>query len=110
MSSSTTESLIRRYYEAFGRNDAEGMIACLSDDVAHDVNQGVRRPGKEAFRVFCAHMARCYEEKLENIVIMTSSDGARAAAEFNVNGAYIHTDEGLPPATGQTSSPPTCWK
>ena len=106
MSSATTETLIRRYYEAFDRGDAEGMIACLSDDIAHDVNQGVRRPGKEAFRVFCAHMARCYEEKLENIVIMTSSDGARASAEFNVKGAYIQTDEGLPPATGQSYALP----
>ena len=106
MSSATTETLIRRYYEAFDRGDAEGMIACLADDIAHDVNQGVRRPGKEAFRVFCAHMARCYEEKLENIVIMTSSDGARASAEFNVKGAYIQTDEGLPPATGQSYALP----
>ena len=102
MSQPETLALIQRYYEAFNRGDAEGMLACLAADVAHDVNQGVRRPGKEAFRVFCAHMSRCYEEKLENIVIMTSPDGGRAAAEFNVNGTYIATDEGLPPASGQT--------
>ena len=97
-----TEALIKRYYEAFNKGDAEGMLACLADDVAHDVNQGVRRPGKEAFRVFCTHMARCYQEQLQNIVIMASADGGRAAAEFNVHGAYLETDEGLPPAKGQT--------
>ncbi len=102
MSAAQTEALVRRYYEAFNRGDVEGMLACLSDDVLHDVNQGVRRPGKAAFRVFCGHMARCYQEALTNVVVMVSSDGRRAAAEFNVEGTYIETDEGLPEARGQT--------
>jgi steroid delta-isomerase-like uncharacterized protein len=33
---------------------------------------------------------------------MTSPCGTRAAAEFTVHGSYIGTDEGLPPATGQS--------
>ena len=78
------------------------MLACLSDDVRHDVNQGETRVGKPAFAEFLAHMARCYEERLEDIVIMTSPDGAQAAATFTVHGRYIATDEGLPPARGQT--------
>jgi steroid delta-isomerase-like uncharacterized protein len=102
----TSQSLIRSYYAAFNRGDTEGMLACLADDVVHDVNQGVRRTGKAAFRAFCAHMSRCYREKLQDIVIMVSDDGARAAAEFNVHGAYLETDEGLPPATGQTYALP----
>ncbi|MDX2158319.1 MAG: ketosteroid isomerase-related protein [Hyphomicrobiaceae bacterium] len=101
MSAAITEALVRRYYEAFNRGDTEGMLACVSDTVAHDVNQGVRRPGKEAFRVFCAHMSRCYREQLKDIVVMVSPDGRRAAAEFNVEGAYLETDEGLPAAKGQ---------
>lgn len=102
MSKAATEALIARYYEAFNRDDIAGMIACLADDVAHDVNQGVRRPGKDAFRVFCDHMQRCYRERLTDIVVMVSPDGARAAAEFNVNGSYLATDTGLPEASGQT--------
>jgi steroid delta-isomerase-like uncharacterized protein len=47
-------------------------------------------------------MERCYKERLEDIVLMASDDGTRAAAEFVVHGAYIATDEGLPEATGQT--------
>ena len=101
MSAAQTEALVRRYYDAFNRGDTEGMLACLADDVVHDVNQGVRRPGKAAFRAFCGHMARCYKEELKNIAVMTSSDGRRAAAEFNVEGTYIATDEGLPEASGQ---------
>ncbi len=95
------EALIRRYYDAFNRGDAAGMLSCLAEDVRHDVNQGERRVGKALFAEFCAHMARCYEERLENIVIMANEDGTRAAAEFIVHGRYLATDKGLPPAEGQ---------
>lgn len=101
MSNQASEALIRRYYEAFNLGDADGMLACLADTVAHDVNQGMRREGKDKFRAFCQHMARCYREELTDIVVMTSEDGRRASAEFNVNGTYLETDEGLPPAKGQ---------
>ena len=40
MSQPETLALIQRYYEAFNRGDAEGMLACLAAEVAHDVNQG----------------------------------------------------------------------
>jgi steroid delta-isomerase-like uncharacterized protein len=36
------------------------------------------------------------------MVVMASDDGKRAAAEFTVLGEYLETDEGLPPARGQT--------
>lgn len=97
-----TAALIARYYAAFNAGDNDAMLACLSEDVAHDINQGGRQSGKAAFRDFLAHMDRCYRERLTDIVVMTSPDGARAAAEFVVHGAYLTTDEGLPPATGQT--------
>ena len=101
MSQANTETLIRRYYESFNASDASGMLACLAEDVRHDVNQGGTRVGKKLFSEFCAHMARCYKERLSDIVIMVSKDGKRAAAEFIVHGEYLATDEGLPPAKGQ---------
>ncbi|HXE87491.1 MAG TPA: ketosteroid isomerase-related protein [Hyphomicrobiaceae bacterium] len=97
-----TVALIERYYAAFNAGDDEKMLACLAEDVVHDVNQGARRTGKTAFRAFSAHMERCYAEQLESIVVMATADGAGAAAEFDVLGTYIETDDGLPPATGQT--------
>jgi steroid delta-isomerase-like uncharacterized protein len=102
MAAADTVALIERYYQAFNAGDGEGMLACLADQVVHDVNQGARRAGKEAFRAFSAHMERCYAEQLENIAVMVTADGTRAAAEFDVLGTYIETDEGLPPASGQT--------
>jgi steroid delta-isomerase-like uncharacterized protein len=94
--------LVRASYDAFNRGDREGMLALLTDDVAHDVNQGGREVGKEAFRRFLARMDRCYREELTDIVVMASPDGRRAAAEFTVHGTYLAADEGLPPARGQT--------
>lgn len=98
----TTAALIRRYFDAFNAGDGEGMIACLTADVIHDVNQGERRHGLDRFRAFNARMTHHYKEQLEDVVVMVSRDGARAAAEFNVHGVYLNTDEGLPAAKGQT--------
>jgi steroid delta-isomerase-like uncharacterized protein len=94
--------LVGRYYAAFNAGDVEAMLACLSDDVAHHVNEGAVRVGKDAFAAFCGHMTRCYREILTDIVVMATTDGTRAAAEFTVNGTYLETDEGLPEARGQT--------
>lgn len=102
MSAEATRALIERYYAAFNAGDSAAMLDCLSEDVMHDINQGGRQSGKAAFREFLKHMDRCYRERLTDIVVMTSPDGARAAAEFVVHGEYLTTDEGLPPATGQT--------
>lgn len=96
-----TAQLIRDYYAAFNRADWEAMLALLADDVVHDINQGGRDVGKSTFRAFLERMNRCYRERLENIVVMTSDDGLRAAAEYVVHGEYLVADDGLPPAHGQ---------
>lgn len=101
MSRQQTLDLIQRYYAAFNASDAEGMLACIADDIAHDINQGGRQTGKGAFRDFLAHMDRCYRERLADIAVMASEDGSRAAAEFVVHGEYLATDAGLPEAHGQ---------
>ncbi|TCP39260.1 ketosteroid isomerase-related protein [Rhodovulum marinum] len=97
-----TQDVIERYFAAFNRGDTDAMLAELSDDVEHHVNEGVIRRGKAAFAEFCAHMSRCYREELTDMVIFATEDGTRAAAEYIVNGTYLETDEGLPPARGQT--------
>lgn len=96
-----TEGLIRRYYERFNAQDTAGMLSCLGEDVVHDVNQGERRKGRALFASFMEHMNRCYREQLRDVVVLSSADGSRAAAEFVVHGKYLTTDEGLPPAKGQ---------
>ncbi len=96
-----TEALIRRYFAGFAAGDVEAMLACLAEDVVHDVNQGKRRHGKAAFRAFFQHMASCYAEELRDIVVMVAAGGGRAAAEFVVHGRYLATDDALPEASGQ---------
>ena len=93
--------LVLTYYAAFNRGDWEGMLALLTDDVAHDLNQGARETGREAFAAFLRRMEASYREQLRDVVVMASDDGMRVAAEYVVHGEYHHTDEGLPPANGQ---------
>ncbi|MBW8270721.1 ketosteroid isomerase-related protein [Caldovatus aquaticus] len=94
-------ALVRRYYEAFNAGDRPGMLALLTEDVVHDVNQGGREVGRAAFAAFLAHMDRCYREQVVDLAVMTDPTGTRAAAEFTVLGTYVATDDALPPAAGQ---------
>ena len=78
---------IEEYYQAFNRGDRDAMLSMLTDDVVHDLNQGNREVGIDAFRAFLSRMDSCYSEQLHDIVV--------------VHGLYHHTDEGLPAAAGQ---------
>jgi steroid delta-isomerase-like uncharacterized protein len=77
------------------------MLDLLSEDVAHDINQGQREAGRAAFAAFLDHMNVSYRERLTDIVVFASAAGRRAAAEFVVHGEYLKTDAGLPEARGQ---------
>ena len=94
--------IIRAYYDAFNRRDMDAFFALLTDDVIHDVNQGQREIGKEAFRHFMGDMNAAYKEELHDMVIFTNEDGTRAAAEFQLTGTYTETSQGFPEARGQT--------
>lgn len=97
-----TRATIEAYYAAFNRGDIDAMLATLHDDFAHHVNEGAVRLGKAAFADFCRHMSETYREQLTDIVVFSSDDGRRGAAEFVVNGIYLKTNPGLPEARGQT--------
>lgn len=95
-------TLLEQYFAAFNAGDTDAMLDLLSDDIEHHVNQGRVRHGKSLFAEFCTHMGRCYKEQLEELVLFTNPEQTRGAAEFIVNGRYLHTDSGLPEANGQT--------
>lgn len=103
---SDTAALIHRYYDAFNAGDMETMLGCLSDDVVHGINESGKVAGREAFRRFMERMNRCYREHLTEVVIFTTSDPTRAAAEYVVNGVYLTSDADLPPARGQSYALP----
>jgi steroid delta-isomerase-like uncharacterized protein len=97
-----TVKLLEDYYNAFNRGDMDAFLNMLTDDVIHDVNQGGREVGKEAFKKFMDRMNAHYKENIVDISITTNDAGDRAAVEFTVLGEYLSTDEGLPEAAGQT--------
>lgn len=96
-----SRELIASYYRAFNARDYSAMLALLSDDVAHDVNQGPRELGRARFATFLQRMDECYREELVDLVIMGDPAGERFAAEFTVLGTYLKADAGLPDAHGQ---------
>lgn len=95
----TVDQLMRDYVDAFNRHDAKGMLATLSDDLVHEINEGETQVGLENFRAFKDHMDECYREQLVEVVYF--ANGNRGAIEFICEGEYIKTDEGLPEAKGQ---------
>ncbi|MFK7891054.1 MAG: ketosteroid isomerase-related protein [Granulosicoccus sp.] len=97
-----TEALIRNYYDAFNRNDMSEFLNLLTDDVIHDINQGERETGKEAFSQFMQKMNAHYHEQIDDLTVLSDVNANKAAAEFTVTGSYLKTDEGLPEADGQT--------
>ena len=98
----TTLEVIQSYYKAFNEKNWEKMLSYVHDDVIHDINQGESQVGKQRFAAFLAHMETCYDENLQDMVIMTHPGGKRAAAEFICEGTYLSTDSGLPEASKQT--------
>jgi steroid delta-isomerase-like uncharacterized protein len=95
-------ALVTRYYRLFNDGDRQALLDLLSDDVRHDINQGHSETGRQAFCDFFKKMDRSYRERVEELEVMSNDDGTRCAAEFFIHGTYLATDEGLPPATGQT--------
>ncbi|WP_051935473.1 ketosteroid isomerase-related protein [Deinococcus sp. YIM 77859] len=97
-----TLHLIGAYYEAFNAGEPAALLALLSGDVRHDINEGETQHGREAFGAFLRRMDSHYRERVTDLVVMATPDGTRAAAEFVIHGEYLRTDPGLPEARGQT--------
>ncbi|RLQ88286.1 ketosteroid isomerase-related protein [Notoacmeibacter ruber] len=104
MSAEQTRKLIETYIDRFNESDWDGMAAMVGEDVAHDVNQGDRQIGRDAFHRFLVENSRYYDEQLGDVVIMTDETGNRAAAEVTVRGRYLETAPDQPEASDQSYS------
>lgn len=93
--------LVEKYYDSFNKGDKEAFFATLDEHVVHDINQGRQETGKKVFRSFMERMDRHYKEQVVELVVFANEKGTRAAAEFFIEGTYLSTDHGLPPANGQ---------
>lgn len=97
----STQSLIQHYYDYFNQRNLSAFLNLLSPEVVHHINQGETQIGLDAFTAFMARMNDAYEEQITNLVVMTTADGTRAAAEFVVIGTYLKNEPGLPVARKQ---------
>lgn len=93
---------MRTYVESFNSGNEEGLLDTLHPDVVHEINEGGKEVGLDAFRKFREHMNMCYREQLRDVVYFENGD--RGAIEFICEGEYISTDGNLPEAYGQKYS------
>lgn len=101
MNETDTRAVVERFLTAFNASDHGDMLVCLSEDVAHDAPGTEREIGREKFRWRLAEMARRFQARVDDIAIMTTPGGVRAAAEFTLRGTYNSTIDGWPEARGQ---------
>ena len=99
-------SLIQQYYDAFNTQNKDALLALLSDDIVHDINQGPVETGKQAFSVFMDSANASYRENVTDLIIMANEDYSHVATKFTVKGTYLKTADGLPKANGQTYTLP----
>lgn len=97
----TALETVQAYYQHFNDKNWQGMLDLLHPEIKHEANQGGTRIGKALFAEFLAHMERCYDERLTDMVFLAEPTNTRVAVEFVVNGTYISTDSDLPEANGQ---------
>lgn len=93
--------LIQQYYDYFNAGNLEAFMGLLDEQVIHDINQGETQLGKERFYKFMQHMQRCYDEKINQLIIMANENASQLATKFIVEGTYIATDGDLISANRQ---------
>lgn len=99
-----TTALIKKYYHYFNERNVAAFLELLDENVIHDINQGTSELGKQAFSTFMDRMNQSYQETVKELVVMTTEDGSKAAAEFVIDGIYKSTDSDLPLANNQPYS------
>lgn len=101
MQSSEVSKLIKTYYGLFNDQKWEEFIDMVDENVVHEINHGSSEKGKSKFRAFMKVMDEHYTEQVENLVVFVGESPDRAAAEFNIRGKYLKSQDGLPLAKGQ---------
>lgn len=86
----SAEALLRACDAAFNAGDRDAMAGLLTEEAAHDVNQGAHETG----RALLEPLARHDREPVEGLVGMATTDGTRAAAGFTIAGACLALRDG----------------
>jgi steroid delta-isomerase-like uncharacterized protein len=93
--------LIEAYFSALNAGDWKAVLDLVREDVIHDVNEGGREIGRNAFREFLRRTDRHCREEFGDLEIMVSPSGRRAAAEFMVRGILLAPPESLQGKAGR---------
>lgn len=96
-----TERLIAQYFAAYNHADWDGMLALMSDDVVHDLNDCSRRVGLQAFTEQLNESKQSFLEVVSDVETEVPGNGERAIAAYTISGQYLATAPGMPAARGQ---------
>lgn len=100
--SDRTTELVLGFYAACNRGDAAAILAMVTDDIVHEINQGSREQGKEALERYINNANGSLRQSVRDVVVMSTQQGRRAAAEYVVDGRYLKTIAKRPAAHGQS--------
>jgi len=94
-------TIIENYYQSFNQGNLDKMLELVAEKIVHEVNESQTQNGKALFKEFLNIMDEHYQEQVKNLVVFSSSTPDRFSAEFNIDGIYKKTQEGLPEAKNQ---------
>lgn len=92
----SSENIIKKYYAALNNKDMKAYLALMDTNVIHDINLGDSETGIDKLKVYVQKDLDSFDEKLSDIIIMTTPDGTHAAAEWIDNGTYYKNYPGFP--------------
>ena len=96
----STEQLVAQYFSSFNHADWDGMLALMSKDVIHDLNESNRQVGLEAFTAQLNANKQSFLEVISDIETDVPNP-SRAIAAYTISGQYLATAPGMPTARGQ---------
>lgn len=101
MSNDLANKLVQNYYDAIAAKDLSLFLELLTDDVVHEINQGLVEKGKALFKTFMEKQFSCGDQHIQNLIVFSSPDGKYATSRFTCSGKYTKSESGYPLATGQ---------
>lgn len=94
-------ALIENFYDAFNRQNIRQILALVSENIAHDHNEGKMALGKPAFQHHLQTTFEHFKSAVHNPIILASESGRHASAKFHLSGVYVKTFPQYPEANGQ---------
>jgi len=100
MSQESSTEIVQKFYQYFNETKTDELFDLFSENCIHELNYHTEY-GKEKIIEYIEYSYAHYDEKIHDLVIMSSSEGKYVTAKFITKGIYQTTDSSLIPARDQ---------